>query len=167
MKYDPQKHHRRSIRLKGYDYSQPGGYYVTLVTQNRRYLFGEVIEGKMVLNNAGKMVQRVWNELPERFPNINLDESIVMPNHFHGVLMIIEKTDKVLGDIVGAFESITIHEYILGVRNMGWPRFNKKLWQRNYWEHIIRDEKDLNRIREYIINNPMEWKSDTENPNNP
>ena len=167
MVSDPQKHHRRSIRLKGFDYSQPGGYYVTIVTQNSECLFGDVVEGKMVLNDAGKMIQRVWNELPKRFPNTELDESIVMPNHFHGILMIIEKTGKSLGDIVGAFESITIHEYVLGVKNNGWPRFNKKLWQRNYWEHIIRDENDLSRTRKYIINNPMQWEMDNENPNNP
>ena len=167
MVFDRQKHHRRSIRLGGYDYSQPGGYFITIVTQNRECLFGDIIKGKMILNDAGKMIRRIWNELPTRFLNIELDESIVMPNHFHGILHIIEKMNHILGDMVGAFESITTHEYILGVKNTGWPPFNKKLWQRNYWEHIIRDENDLNRIREYIINNPLDWKSDNENPNTP
>ena len=160
MKYNPQKHHRRSIRLPEHDYSQPGGYFVTIVTQDRECLFGDVVNRKMVLNNAGKMIQRIWNELPTRFSNIQLDEHIVMPNHFHGIVIIMKKSDKSLGDMIGAFKSITTHEYILGVRNNGWQQFNKKLWQRNYWEHIIRDEKDLNRIREYIINNPLNWEGD-------
>ena len=167
MIYDPNIHHRRSIRLPEYDYSQIGGYFVTIVTQDRECLFGDVVDKKMILNNAGKMIQRIWNELPTRFPNIELDEYIVMPNHFHGILIIIKKSSKSLGDIVGAFKSITTHKYILGVKNNRWQRFNKKLWQRNYWEHIIRDENDLNRIREYINNNPFDWESDNENPNTP
>jgi putative transposase len=167
MKYDPQKHHRRSIRLKGYDYSQPGGYFVTIVTKSRDLLFGEVVTGKMILNDAGKMIQCLWRELLNRFINIELYEFSVMPNHFHGILMITEKMNNTLGDIIGAFESITTDEYILGVKNNGWHRFDKKLWQRNYWEHIIRDENELNRIREYIINNPMQWETDHENPNHP
>ena len=91
MKYDPQKHHRRSIRLKGYDYSQGGAYYVTIVAQNRACLFGEVVDGEMQLNEAGKMLQAEWEALPQRFPNIELDEFIVMPNHFHGVVVVVEK----------------------------------------------------------------------------
>ncbi len=88
MKYDPQKHHRVSTRLKGYDYSQPGIYFVTVCTQLRLCLFGDVVNRKMILNDAGKMIRRIWNDLPNRFDFIRLDEYIVMPNHFHGIIEI-------------------------------------------------------------------------------
>ena len=165
MKYNPQNHHRRSIRLKGYDYSLPGEYYITMVTQNRENLFGDIIDDKVVLSEAGEMVQKTWKILASRFQNIRLDESIIMPNHFHSIIMIIEKTFASIGDIVGTFKSITTHEYIVGVKNSGWPPFDTRLWQRNYWERIIRNEKELDRIREYIRNNPIKWQSDAENPN--
>jgi len=97
MKYDPQKHHRVSTRLKGYDYSQPGIYFVTVCTQHRLYLFGEVVNRKMILNDAGKMIRRIWNDLPKRFDFIRLDEYVVMPNHFHGIIEI-RKGDYVRGD---------------------------------------------------------------------
>jgi len=164
MIYDPQLHHRRSIRLKGYDYTQSGGYYVTVVTQNRYCLFGNVLNSKMILNDAGKMIHRNWDELLQRFTNIVLDESIVMPNHFHGIIIIDKKSNTTLGDMVGAFKSLTTHDYINGVKNNGWMPFYGKLWQRNYWEHIIRDDIDLNRIRTYIINNPSKWSNDRQNP---
>jgi putative transposase len=195
MPYDPQKHHRRSIRLKGYDYTQAGAYYITIVAQNRTCLFGSVVNGEVQLNDAGKMLQSQWEALPQRFPNIELDESIVMPNHWHGILVITDKTtnvgampcarpgsgqpstgqpqgiaptehDHVLGEIVGAWKSIVTDEYIDGVRQLNWQPFDRKLWQRNYWEHIVRDEDDLNRIREYIINNPANWELDENNPKN-
>ena len=167
MKYDPQTHHRRSIRLKGYDYSQLGGYYITLVAQNREHFFGGIFEGKVVLNDAGKMIQLSWQNLPNRFSNIELDERVIMPNHLHGIINIVKQESVSIADVVGAFKSITTHEYILGVKNSGWPPFEKRLWQRNYWEHIIRNEKELDRIREYIINNPIKWQADAENPDRP
>jgi REP element-mobilizing transposase RayT len=189
MKYDPQKHHRRSIRLKGYDYSQAGAYYVTIVAQNRACLFGDVVNGEMQLNDAGRMLQEQWAALPQRFPNVELDEFIVMPNHSHGGVVITDETsivgaplvgapdagipgtnaeerDPALGEIVGAWKSIITDEYIDGVHQSNWQPFDRKLWQRNYWEHIIRDEKELDRIREYIINNPANWESDENNPKN-
>lgn len=86
-RYDPQQHHRRSIRLKGYDYSQPGGYYVTIVTQNRDCLFGNVVEGEMVLNDAGRMIKKWYFELENKFPDILCDEYIIMPNHFHTIII--------------------------------------------------------------------------------
>jgi putative transposase len=175
MKFDPQKHHRRSIRLKEYDYSQAGAYYVTIDVQNREYLFGEIVNYEMILNEAGEMVNEQWNALLERFPNIELDIYQVMPNHFHGIIVVTENLDTqnvivqdkkpVLGDIIGAFKSITTHEYILGVDNKKWPQFYKRLWQRNYYEHVIRDEADLNRVRDYIQSNPANWDEDEENPN--
>ena len=87
-RYDPNLHHRRSIRLKGYDYSQAGAYFITIVTQGRLCLFGDVVDGEMHLNNAGKMVRRIWDGMPNRFPSIEMDEFVVMPNHVHGVIVL-------------------------------------------------------------------------------
>lgn len=184
MTYNPQKHHRRSIRLKGYDYSQAGLYFVTICTQNRACLFGKIENGVMILNDAGKMIKTEWLTLPERFKNIALHEYIVMPNHFHAILEIVgatlvvaqngtvaqnEKgqpqgiapTNKTIGEILGAFESIATVEYIRGVKNNNWQTFDKKLWQRNYHEHIIRDEQSYLKISDYIINNPANWDNDS------
>jgi REP element-mobilizing transposase RayT len=169
-KYNPKIHHRRSIRLKGYDYAQAGLYYITICTQNRACLFGEIQNGEMNLNDAGKMVENEWFKLPQRFQNIQLREYIVMPNHFHAILEILGATLVVapnnntvaptaLGGMIGAFESITTVEYIRGVKNNNWKPFNGKLWQRNYWEHIIRSEQSYNRISKYIFDNPENWKS--------
>jgi REP element-mobilizing transposase RayT len=192
MKYNPNRHHRKSIRLKGYDYSQPGAYFVTICTQNRECLFGEIINGKMIINDAGKMVENEWIDLPHRFTNIQLHEYVIMPNHFHAILEIvvgaplvvaqndniikndnivkndnqkgqpqgITPTDKTLGDIIGAFQSIVTVKYIHCVKTKKWQQFNNKLWQRNYWEHIVRNEQELNRIRLYIKNNPKKWQND-------
>ena len=173
MKFDPQKHHRRSIRLKDYDYSQAGACYVTIDVQNRECLFGDIVNYEMVLNEAGKMIDEQWNALPKRFPNIELDVYQIMPNHFHGIIVIVEygagtrpapASKSTLGDIVGAFKSITTNEYIDGVDNQNWPQFYKRLWQRNYYEHVVRNEADLNRIRDYIQFNPSNWEEDEEDP---
>jgi REP element-mobilizing transposase RayT len=203
-KYNPNKtgkhkelHQRKSIRLKGYDYSQAGLYFITICVQNRECLFGKIANKKMNLNDAGKMVKNEWLELPKRFQNIQLHEYTVMPNHFHAILEIIPvgatlvvaqndvddhtqnnvtnskngqpqngqpqgiaPTDKTVGDMVGAFESIVTVEYIRGVNNNNWQPFDGKLWQRNYWEHIIRNENEYNRIAQYIFDNPIKWKND-------
>lgn len=155
--YNPNIHNRRSIRLKGYDYSQNGLYFITICVQYRECLFGNVINGEMVLNDAGKLVETEWLQLRERFKNIKLHEYIVMPNHFHAIMGI---TGKTVGDMVGAFQSIVTVKYIHGVKKMNWKPFNRKLWQRNYYDHIIRDEKSYHTITEYIINNPINWTSD-------
>jgi putative transposase len=193
MPYNPQIHHRQSIRLKGYDYSKTGLYFITICCQDRAYLFGEIVGApvggaQMILNDAGKMIETQWLALKERFPNIELHEFIVMPNHFHGILEIV-KTDVPLnavgatlvvaqneegqprglpqrgitptvGDMMDAFKSITTVEYIRGVKGLGWQRFNGKVWQRNYWEHIIRNEEAYQRIANYIVNNPQKWGED-------
>ena len=192
MMYDPHKHHRRSIRLKGYDYSQDGLYFVTICVKNGLCLFGDVVDGNMILNLAGIMVSREWQKLSDRFPQAKLDVFQVMPNHFHAILGIHNPpvgaglvsaqddasdcnrattrgapTGVVLGNMVGAFKSITTHEYISGVNKDGWEPFPGKLWQRNYYEHIIRNERALNAIREYIQNNPANWGADKLHPNAP
>ena len=195
MKYNPNIHHRRSIRLKGYDYSREGLYFITICVKNREYLFGNISDGKMILNDAGRMVETEWLKMPERFSNIRLHEFIVMPNHFHGIIEIVGATLVVapeeieepnnrsttrvapttvaptvaptvattLGDIVGAFQSIVTVEYIRGVKKYNWQQFDGKLFQRNYWEHIIRNEKSFLTISEYIINNPIKWNTDKYN----
>ncbi len=223
MKYDPQKHHRRSIRLKGFDYSQAGWYFVTICAQNREILFGDVIDGKMVLNTFGKIIEYHWKKIPIHFKNVNIDEFQIMPNHFHGIVNIIKSVGAMhsgqnninddknsdmhvgamhsnqnninndknpdmhvgamhsnqnninddknsdmnasplqrphgtkpgsLGAIMQNFQSITSRK-INKIRKTPGAR----LWQRNYYEHIIRDENELNRIRQYIIENPLKWQ---------
>ncbi len=181
----PEQFGRCSIRLKGVDYSQAGGYYVTIVTQLRESFFGKICDGEMIFNDAGRMVNIEWESLQERFPNIETDVFQVMPNHLHGIIIIhnpepvgaglvpahaTKATTRVaptLGEIVGAFKSITTHKYIQGVDEFAWPVFYKKLWQRNYYEHILRDQADYERIAGYILDNPLNWEQDEENPQNP
>lgn len=184
--YDPQKHHRRSIRLKGYDYSLPGAYFVTICTQHMECRFGEVINDVMRLNAAGLVVQHEWEHLPQRFSTMRLDEFVVMPNHLHGIVVIVNSPvgaslvdaqpsagtspaptgRPTLSEIIGAFKSITTNEYIQGVREFGWPQFNRRVWQRNFYDHIIRNEREYNAIRQYIRNNPLKWGMDRDNPTN-
>jgi putative transposase len=170
MKYNPEIHHRRSIRLRGYDYSQAGAYFVTICTQNRECLFGDMMDGEMLLNDAGNIVHQCWDDIPNHFPHVDLDEFGVMPNHVHGIIMIVDSpsvgaknfsplpgTSKTIGSIVRGFK--------IGVTK--WMRNNTLIhdvWQRNYWEHIVRDESELNRIREYIRNNPVQWELDRLHP---
>ena len=177
LNYDPEIHHRRSMRLKGYDYAQSGAYFVTVVSRDRRCLFGDVLEEKMCANGVGAMVQRVWDELLTRFPTIGLDAFVVMPNHVHGIIVIHQPVGvplvgtreggdraTTLGDIVGAFKSQTTLLYTQGVKAGLWKPFRERLWQRNYYEHVIRNESELNRAREYIVGNPALWDKDRENP---
>lgn len=185
MAFDPLRHHRRSIRLKGYDYSQAGAYFVTIFVQGRECLFGDVVNNEMQYNDAGKMICAEWEALVQRFPTIELDEWIVMPNHLHGIIVIVDSvgaslvdapdraevnpasaSKSTLGDIVGAFKSISTNQYIEGVHHKGWLPFFKKLWQRNYHEHIVHNERELGAIRKYIRNNPAQWMLDRDHPNN-
>ena len=184
MTYNPEIHHRRTIRLRDYDYSQSGAYFLTICIQDRECLFGNVVNGEMQLHEAGKAIQKWWDETAIKFKNIELDESVVMPNHFHGVIFIVgadlrvcpdinnddknkgEHTGSPLHKIVQWFKTMTTNEYIRGIKLFDWSPFNGKLWQRNYYEHIIRNDAEMNRIREYILNNPLQWDSDSENPEN-
>jgi REP element-mobilizing transposase RayT len=206
------------MRLKGYDYSQAGAYFVTICTQGRACLFGEVVYGEMRLNDAGRMVVAEWERLPALFPNVVLDAFVVMPNHIHGIVILTDPADDAtdgataigatisgattggattrvapttarddatpvgaglvpapstpalstpaptLGDVIGAFKSRVTVEYIRGVKTFGWTPFDRRLWQRNYYEHIIRNEETLNCIRRYIAENPIRWAFDRENP---
>ena len=170
MRYDPERHHRRSIRLKGYDYSREGAYFVTICTQYRLCLFGEVVDGEMRLNDAGRIAEQCWLAIPNHFPHVALDAFVIMPNHIHGVLWIVgdvgaknfsplppRGTSKTIGSVIRGFK--------IGVTK--WFRENTDIytvWQRNYYEHIIRTEDALHRIRRYIATNPLRWHLDRENP---
>jgi REP-associated tyrosine transposase len=219
VKYNPDLHHRRSIRLNGYDYSRSGLYFITICAQDRLCLFGEIKNGAMILNDAGKMMNKWWHELKHKYQNIKLHEQIVMPNHFHGIIEIDNTsahtdpapapapvgadlcvcpvngqtvvlrgqthrsaptdgndsdngtqkggytqkgghTGPPLHAMVQWFKTMTTNEYIRGVKQNNWPRFNKKLWQRNYYEHIVRSEKSYLQISDYIRTNPMKWHED-------
>jgi len=209
MNYNPEIHHRKSIRLKGYDYSMCGAYFVTICVQHFECRFGKIENKKMILNDAGKMINESWLEIVSRFKNITPDEYVVMPNHFHSIIFINDANadDKkivgatlvvapvqsantgnragtrpaptnanvtdanitnanvtvapiTLGDIISAFKSITTNKYIEGVKIKIYPSFDRRLWQRNYFEHIIRNNESLNKIRTYIINNPENWDED-------
>jgi REP element-mobilizing transposase RayT len=173
MAYDPNRHHRRSIRLKGYDYSQAGAYFITICINFGQCRLGEVRNGIMVPSPAGIMVAECWYALPERFPNIALDVFTLMPNHAHGNILIEEtglnanQKPVVLGNMVGAFKSISTNKYIDGVHEKGWEPFHKRLWQRNFYDRIIRNERELNAIRVYIENNPANWDKDKLHPDAP
>ena len=207
--YDPEKHHRRSIRLKGYDYSQSGLYFITICTQNYLHLFGGIENGKLELNDAGRMVEKWYYELENKYFDIKCHEKIVMPNHFHCIIEIRPKnvgadlrvcpknvgvdlrvcpknvgadlrvcpknvgadlrvcpngqgehTGSPLHCVVQWFKTMVTNEYIRGVKKYKWRAFNKKLWQRNYWEHIIRNKNEFSNISQYIKNNPMNWQTD-------
>ena len=166
MKVKNEKYNRRSIRLRGYNYSCPGAYFVTICTQEQKIL--------LKFKCVQVMIHSVWNSLPDRFPSIKLDEFVIMPNHVHAILWLGSSSNFQVGaDLVSAtplsriiqvFKSITTYKYILEVKKNNWPLFNNRLWQRNYYDHIIRSEKSLNRVREYIINNHTRWEFDKENP---
>jgi len=174
---NPDIHHRRSIRLKGYDYSQAGAYFVTICTQNRECLFGEILDREMALNNPGRMVEKWYRELENKFTDIVCDQCAIMPNHIHFVIQtgvgadlgVCPDTGEHIGSplhtVIQWFKTMATNEYIRGVKQNGWSTFPGKLWQRNYYEHIVRNENELNRIREYIMNNPLQWELDRENPN--
>lgn len=192
MRYDPQRHHRRSIRLTGHDYAQAGPYFVTICTQDRTCWFGEVADGIMHLNEAGRVAAAIWSDLPARFPGVATDAYVVMPNHIHGIIRIdvdaaeegasnraptndgpnpagaqsiapdiaphdIPTHAPTLGAVVRAFKAVSART----IRQTIAPRF---AWQRNYYEHIIRDEESLNCVCQYIAENPARWPFDRENP---
>jgi putative transposase len=192
MKYDPKKHHRRSIRLKSYDYTQMGVYFITVVTKDRECLFGEVTDGETRLNDAGQAIERWWVELNRKFTMVETDEFVVMPNHFHGIIAIADVrvgADLRVGPAsnrnganggAGAHIRAPLRASIpldrpmvqnnddqrihTRVKQLGWTGFRDQLWQRNYYEHVIRTQESFDRIRQYIVENPAKWECDPENP---
>ncbi|HOK59079.1 MAG TPA: hypothetical protein PKZ07_19890 [Sedimentisphaerales bacterium] len=167
-----QQHHRHSIRLKGYDYSLSGAYFVTICMYDRACLFGAVVDGDMRLNDAGRVVYDVWNDLPNHYGYVELDAFVVMPNHVHGIIVIVGAGLKPAPtESKPAPTRHGLPEIIRGFKTFSSRRINElrgtpgmPVWQRNYYEHIIRNEESLHRIRSYIANNPIRWYLDQENP---
>ena len=158
---------RKSIRLKGYDYSQPGYYFITICVHGGRPLLGRIVGSGLIASPAGLMAKSTWFGLPERFPAARNDSFILMPNHCHGILVLEPQESAnatTLGSVIGAFKSVTTNLYCHGVAEQNWPRFDGRLWQRNYFERIIRNEQELNEIRRYIYENPARWYADRFNP---
>jgi len=188
-------YNRRSLRLKHYDYSRAGYYFITICTQGREHLFGEIVDGEMILNDAGKMVEIWYKKLEEKFLNIKNHEMVIMPNHIHFIIEIKygyqgqthgsstqnnisnpvgadpcvrpfdrcvrpNVNDVSLGDVVQWFKTMTTNAYIKMVKNGTFPPFNKRIWQRNYHEHVVRDDVDYERVATYTINNPLTWEDD-------
>ncbi|WP_330204481.1 transposase [Cyanobacterium sp. DS4] len=193
MKYNPDIHKRQSIRLKGYDYSQSGFYFITICCYERQCLFGEIINHQIILNNFGELVKEEWLKSAEIRREIELDEFVIMPNHFHGIVIIdqqinknienhqnvgangrsplqtiqssqqrISMKPKSLSSLISSFKSATTKRINI-IRNT--PK--NPVWQRNYYEHIIRNDQSLEKIREYIQNNSLSWENDQLHPNNP
>ena len=171
---------RRATRLHGYDYAQTAGYFVTICAQHQGYLFGKIIDGQMQLNELGKIVVECWSRIPQHFSSAELDVYVVMPNHIHGGILLGtrgakwhrlparslpnrrgEASSSTLGQVVAYFKFQST-KYINQHRDMPGTR----VWQRNYYDHVIRDERDLQRIRRYVTDNPMQWELDQLHPNN-
>ena len=225
-RYNPQIHHRRSMRLKGYDYSQVGAYFITICVKDKACLFGKITDGEMYLNEAGQMIDNWWQKIPEKFTGIELGEYQIMPNHFHAIVINVgadprvcpenrtetaqstntgktnvgadprvrpencnetitpSDTDQIMtetdveqilfgsslheGEHMGSplhkvvqwFKTMSTNDYIRSVKLHNWPAFNGKLWQRNYYEHIIRNDKSFQYIARYVYNNPINWQND-------
>jgi putative transposase len=175
-----ENHRRKSIRLKDYDYSRNGAYFVTIVTHHRVNYFGEIIAGEMNLNPPGDMINKWRIELPIKFPELYLDEYVIMPNHFHGILVNVGVDLRVEPDqhvdsnnqggyggpplpkIIQWFKTMTTNSYIIGVKTLSWSRFDGSIWQRNYYDRIIRNDRELDAIRLYIQANPQNWLKDKE-----
>lgn len=149
---------RKSPRLQGYDYSQAGAYFVTICTKNRHHLFGHVDGDKMCLSDEGDIAYANWQIIPEHYTDVDLDAFVVMPNHIHGILILLGNDTAfktVLGRVINAYKGAVT------------ARIRKRtdtdmiVWQSRYHDHIIRDEVDLNRLREYVMYNPARWAEDT------
>ena len=191
MSFNPEVHHRRSIRLRDYDYSNAGAYFVTLCAFQHECLFGEVTVGDMRLNDAGRMVIAIWDSLPQRYEGVDVDAFVVMPNHIHGIIVINDPVGAIhespafespafesdvksgairesplqnrramtLSKIVGYLKMNAAKEINQFRDNPGVP-----VWQRNYYERVIRDEQELAMIRQYIVDNPVKWDEDENHP---
>ena len=166
-------HHRRSIRLKRYDYSQSGRYFLTLCVKGRKHLFGNIVDGEMILNEAGRFARECWLAIPDHFPRAIVLEFVIMPNHVHGIIELKDKSiegpnsmphekqkHRFQGMIPRSVSSI-VKGFKIGVTK--WFRANtevREVWQRDYYEIVIRDEEAYHRIARYIRNNPRNWRED-------
>jgi len=174
--YISDKHRRHSIRLKDYDYSQAGAYFVTICTKEQECRFGQIIDQSMQLSSFGHIVKACWGDLPRHYPHVELDIFVIMPNHIHGIIVlagqqIVGAGFKPAPTVVNKRHGLT--EVIRAFKTFSSRQINKlrgtpgtPIWQRNYYEHVIRNEDDLAEIREYIMNNLMKWELDKDNPKN-
>jgi putative transposase len=184
MAFNPNIHHRQSIRITNHDYSQSGAYFITVCTHQRAHMFGEIIDGRMVLNGAGLIVQNCWHKISTHFSMAFMDEWVIMPNHMHGIIVInnvgaIHESPNEKPRNIRAIHESPLQMTIIARRNMIIPkligRFKMQaakqintrrntpgipIWQRNYWERIIRDEHEMQSVRQYICNNPAQWPQD-------
>ena len=149
---------RKHLRLPDYDYATPGIYFVTVSTHRRACLFGSVVHGGVLLNDAGHTVESCWLEIPRHFDGIDLDKYVVMPNHVHG-LLVLRHGGVNFGAVVAGFKSAATRRIREAIDMSGPP-----VWQRGYHEHVVRSQKALARIRQYVVNNPIKWDLDDENP---
>ncbi len=186
MKYNPQFHRRRSIRLPDYDYSQPGAYFITMVKYQRECLFGEIVNGEMQYSAMGHIAEKHWRLIPEHFPQVELGAYVIMPNHVHGIMIIHDRSDADASErrgtiyraptteqfqkpVKGSIPTI-VHTYKASVTRRiqkdvhGLDVSSPNVWQRNYYEHIIRNDQEWNRIHLYIETNVDNWVMDNENP---
>ena len=191
MKAESGEQRRRSIRLREYDYAQAGSYFVTIVTRERACLFGEIVDGEMRPNQFGHIVRATWDELADHYPGVEGDAFVARPNHVHGIIMLADDGGGVI-DVGAGFKPALgvvagpnsvraglnpaptrrgLPEIIRGFKTFSARRINElrdtsgaPVWQRNYYEHVVRGENELSRIREYILNNPLQWDMDRENP---
>ncbi|HUT75963.1 MAG TPA: transposase [Armatimonadota bacterium] len=184
MTSDGTQLHRRSIRLPTYDYSQPGGYFVTICTHERKCVFGAIAASEVQLNDRGRIVAEEWVRSSGIRREIELDAWVVMPNHIHGIILIcgdgLDDSPQRHGNDVGAHgraplqrKPRSLASFVAGFKCAATKRINelrstpgRRVWQRNYYEHVIRNADDLAEIRRYIADNPLKWESDTENPVN-
>lgn len=156
MKTLPQ---RKSPRLQDYDYSQDGAYFVTICSYQREMLFGEISDGAMFPNSAGKIASEIWNTIPQHYPDVELDAFVVMPNHIHGILCLMgdgKSFKTVLGRVINAYKGAVTAR----IRENSADEIYK-VWQSRYHDHIIRNERSLNYIREYVASNPQRWEQDS------
>ena len=184
MKYNPQNHHRQSIRLPNYDYSRSGIYFITICTHQKQCLFGEIDHEKMLLNQIGNIVREEWLKSSQIRQEIELDKYVIMPNHLHGIVMIHNNDLKIgdrsaiddqgaslapLQDITRRRKPRSLSSFVASFKSSVTKRIkifctqpNPRIWQRNYYESIVRNERHLNQVRQYIIDNPQKWLEDTE-----
>lgn len=181
MPYDPARHHRRSIRLAGYDYPQPGAYFVTICTHQRACFLAEIIDGAVHLTEYGAIVQACWAALPDHYSHVALDAFVIMPNHVHGIIVLADEGQSYEGgsetrpyggaqtlsaekrhslpEIVRAFKAFAARRINEARESAGWP-----VWQRTFYDHVIRDDPELQAVQAYITLNPDRWAADRDNP---
>ncbi len=187
--FDAEHDNRQSTRMKGYDYTLPGAYFVTIISQSRICLFGDIKKGDILYSKVGQSIHESWCSIPGKFSNTELDEFVLMPNHLHGIIFILESDGKgeafsEVNNFQGVWssenasplrprgtQSSSLSAVIQNFKSVSTRMVNRryfkpgnKIWQRNYYERIIRNDRELNAIRQYIHNNPLNWVRDLENP---